>query len=738
LNPVLNLKRDPRRASVTGREAPEAAVVVERLEGQREVLGSQLRAIAGRVQGTHADRRLVAISMFDDSYAPSWEPDSLFHPNFGTPLVAPHRRGYVAELDSAAAESLSEKVSTSQRRDVRISVSRISAIEPIQAEDILGGRSPSRTWELATEGSEGRLFSVWLSPFSSADARASVASSLEQLVVAERVSSVADLVSITRETGSDSDQLQLQESATSKSIARGTREYRQNPFVKLHIAIRDQDGLHALLASGAVFRIDPVRPVIATQTRSAPDPERPVPDEQWHPIVGVVDGGLFAKSYEPMVAWRAPSLVSDVAANRVHGNTVTSLVVHGSSWNTHLNLPELVCRVGIAQAIANVSQGAASRIEFESYLKATIERHCGDTKVWNLSFNEPTDADAPNEMSSLGHEIHKIARKYGILPIVSVGNSDHCSMNRTCPPADCEAALTIGGRVASGSSPGDHCPVCLGGPGPEGLKKPEISWFSTVRALGGTEQTGSSFATALVSSVAAHAFHNLKNASPDLVRALLLNTADRGAYDERLGWGSPCVVNEVPWKCPDGSVTLLWNAKLLARQWYYWEDIPIPPELIVDGKLKGKVALTAILSPRTSELGSANYFSNRLQVALQYTKTDGTTGNLAGTMKEATAPEVEARKEYAKWNPVRHHERLIRQGIAFSGNTLRVCARIFDRDLYQFRNAGLPDELQSDVAFVLTLTASQDASGSIYDSLASSLGNYVESAVNDIDIELEM
>lgn len=738
LNPVLNLKRTPRLASVTGRSPSEDAVVVTRLEEQRAALSAQVELLAKVESGRHADRRLVAVRMFDDSYAPSWEPEALFHSNFGSPLVAPLRGGYLAELGSVSFERLREKVARSTRLDVRISVSRISSISAIGDADILGGRAVADIWELAAEIREGRLFDVWLAPYTDGDARASVTEGLKALMAAEHVSSVADLVAITREAGSDSDQLQLQNSSSSGSISRGTREYRQNPFVKVHLAVRNKKGLKALLASGTVFRIDPVRPVSAMQSRTAPDPERPVPDEQWHPIVGIVDGGLFAKSYEPMVAWSAPSLVADVVANRVHGNRVTSLIVHGSAWNTHLKLPELVCRVGIAQAIANVNQGSASRAEFESYLRATIERHCGDTKVWNLSFNEPVDAHTRHEMSALGHELHKIARKFGILPIVSVGNTDHCSSLRPCPPSDCEAALTVGGRAVVGDVPGEHCPTCLGGPGPEGLKKPEISWFSPLRALGGSEQSGSSFATALVSGVAAHAFHNLKNATPDLVRALLLNTADRETYDERLGWGSPCVLHEVPWKCPEGSVTLLWTAKLLPRQWYYWEDIPIPPQLIVGDKLKGQVALTAILSPRTSELGSANYFANRLQVALQYTKPDGNAGNLAGTMREATAPEAEARAEHAKWNPVRHHAKEIKRGVAFSGKTLRVCARIYERDLYQFVHAGLAEETPSEVAFVLTLTAPAEGKGSIYDSVASSLGNYVESAVNDVDVSIEL
>ena len=186
-----------------------------------------------------------------------------------------------------------------------------------------------------------------------------------------------------------------------------------------------------------------------------------------------------------------------------------------------------------------------------------------------------------------------------------------------------------------------------------------------------------------------------------------------------------------------GFRTLVWTGSLRAGLWHYWEDIPIPPELVTKGKLKGKVALTAILRPKVSELGSANYFATRLQVALQYTKPNGTMGNLAGSMKESTDTEQQARAEHAKWNPVRHHTSNISRGKAFSGDTLRVCARVFARDLYQYGISMNAELEESEVAFVLTLSAPPEKSDtSIYNSITVSLGNYVESAVYDIDVNV--
>jgi hypothetical protein len=736
LNPILAFKRDPRRAGVTGRAPSEDQIRFERLDIQRVILSKQVRELRTSGLPAYGNCVLVTIKMFDDSLAPTYEPESIFREGLGSPLVAPIDNGYLAQIDIDSIDGIANLISGSNKVDVRVTVSRIASISPVSSADIIG--ASDEAWESAIVGESGRIFSAWLAPYAKNQSREHVVKELLRLQSQGVISTINDAVGITREQGSDADQLQLQEGEIDGSLLRAARDYRQRAYVKVNLAFANIIALQKIVASGTIFKIEPVRPLVAAEIPAAPDPERPIPSEQWQPVVGIVDGGLFAKSYEPMVAWRAPSLVSDVIANRTHGNRVTSLVVHGGAWNTHLNIPELTCRVGVAQAIARNGHGSTSRVSFESYLRSVISRHHGSTKVWNFSFNEPVSGGERLEMSLLGHEIHKIAREFNILPVISIGNVDQDNNQRLGPPADCEAALTVGGRVADGENPGPACQDCLPGPGPEGLKKPEVSWFSTLRGIGGAAETGSSYAAAITSALAAHTFHNLKNPTPDLVRALLINTSDRDNFDNKLGWGSPCIRSTLPWECEDGSVTLVWSSKLRAGQWYYWEDIPIPPEIIHDDKLKGRVSLTAVLNPMVSELGSANYFSTRLQVALQYTKVNGKMGNLAGTMREDIEREQVARSEHAKWNPIRHHIKDISRGIGFSGNGLRVCARIFGRDLYQHGLNSNSEIKESDVAFALTLAApvSGDGASSIYNSVATRLGTYVESAVNDIDVHV--
>ena len=86
--------------------------------------------------------------------------------------------------------------------------------------------------------------------------------------------------------------------------------------------------------------------------------------------------------------------------------------------------------------------------------------------------------------------------------------------------------------------------------------------------------------------------------------------------------------------------------------------------MLFESKIIGEGAFTAVLQPLVSPFGMANYFSSRIEVALQHRTWKRTEygvvekwSNLLGTMRESTIAETEARAELAKWNPVRHHKR---------------------------------------------------------------------------------
>ena len=188
--------------------------------------------------------------------------------------------------------------------------------------------------------------------------------------------------------------------------------------------------------------------------------------------------------------------------------------------------------------------------------------------------------------------------------------------------------------------------------------------------------------------------------------------------------------------CEAGSVTLAWTAKIKPGFSYYWNDIPIPADMINNDKLSGTIALTAIIKPVVSDLTGPNYFSTRLQVALQGTTRAGKTENLLGSMKEHKEKEITAREDLAKWSPIRRHIKEFSEKIV-GKHTARIHARIFARDLYQFQMAHHSELGDQEVSFVLTFK-STDPGADLYGGMINELGTDVESAVIEQDINLEV
>ena len=745
LNPVLRFTQDPKPKHVTGGGKSAYSIIRERLDEQRRALAQSFRTMAETVayQPNFSGQVVIYAAMFDDSFAPSYTPDDLFHPIHGARLITPHRSGYLVEMQADQLTILAEQIERTTRVKELVDISRLQGAGFFSEENARGGRELGTLWDAAPETENGRTFVTWLMPLRSREA----AEHLIRKVAAlrdETISSPPPLLEEVRGTLDSSVPAVMRRSLQAAAsdgdrIALAMRDYRQRGYARATLIIPSKAALGQLLASGTVFRIDPVRPITSTAPGEGAEPNRSLPaDMSGLPIVGVVDGGLTANSYKSAEAWRAPAFVVDAHADTKHGNQVTSLIVQGHDWNNNLSLPPLYCQVGTVQAVPKYG---SSVITDPQNLIAYLDRLMGavsNTRVWNFSLNIKDDCPLDG-VNALSHDIAVLARKHEVLPIISVGNTPGAHLQ---PPADCEAAITVGGRqYDTDGNPAGECSVSLNGPGPSCMLKPDLSHFSEVRVIGGKVTQGSSFATALTSPLAAHTMARLRDASPDLVKALLLHNADRDAFDSKLGFGTPAV-DPLPWECRPGFVTLQWTAQLRPGAAFYWE-LPIPPSLRKTGKLKGAGALTAILNPHpmVSEIAGMNYFSPRLETALQYERGITANGdakfhNLLGSLEKERLTEQQARELDHKWSPVRHSKKSFARGVQFEGDNLRVYARMFSRDLYLYGMSG-PDEVPPlETVFVLSI-GTGDESDDVYNELRDELGNFVEAAIIETDIDIE-
>lgn len=738
LNPVLTLRLPPieERPIVVVKKSEQ--IVTSRLQTQRKVLSDQVEQLL-RARGdlrVFGGYMFIIVEMFSDSLATTHTPRALFRGPTGTRLLGPTLRGYFAELHVDELAGLAEIIRTSQTIDQRCDISRIQAIRAFTPADALR-RSATDVWEEAAPLEHGRGFIVWLAPFRTPAARAAVVQAFTALAGTTFLPTAPRmrLPALGDDPAGEGNALPV-EVTNQSSLAIASRDLVATGHARAVIQVPNRAALETLAASGGAFRIDPVHDITVTTPGTGQEPGPLPPDLAAQPIVAMVDGGRTARRYEAAEAWREPPLFPAALLDAAHGNHITSLAVHGHAWNNNLPLPALFCRVGTVPAVPRQGAARTNPAQLVAYLDAVIRRH-PDTKVWNMSFNECCSVD-PHYVSFLGHEFTLLARRYRVLFVISVGNQTATIGNRLAPPADCEAGLVVSGRIHDGNGAlAGPCLASLPGPGRQGQLRPDLSYYSTLRMLGGGTATGSSYPTVLISALAAHTFTNLKDPSPDMVRALLLNQTDLATHEHQRGWGSPSPALR-PWLCPPGTVTLAWSAKVRPGYNYYWDDIPIPSQIISEGRLKGFGALTVVLNPIVNPEIGENYFATRVTAALQYRSRAGATTRLLGSVEaEDTAPELDARADYHKWQPIRHDARdFSRRPLTYSGDTFRLYARAYARDPESLGYAGNADFGELEVSIVLSLSDGSTSSD-IYNGMVVSLGTFVESAVIDQEIEIE-
>lgn len=731
INPVLKFLKSPAPKTVQGGGKSVKGIKQGNLKTKRSLLSRRAREIDSSDINhiTFSDVTHIIAKMDEDSLSPSWTPTDLFDSRLGSRIVAPAYKGFLVEIERNKLSTLSKQINNSTKTNDMVDISRIASLDPFDEKETLRGVPPESLWKSLPSEGEFKSVNLWLKPFNDEFAREALAKRLK-IIISESGCIFGhpefDDSSETANFSKDSD------------LDRIIEKYVSTGHAAFSIYLRSKNDFNKILSSGTIYRIEPAPSLKSSDKPGSGNEPQPKSISPTSPTVVIIDGGVNAKSYVPLQIIKITPLVKDGDANLSHGNKVASLICHAHAWNNNRPLPTLDCTFISAQAICKDSAPKTpNHRQLIRYLEKVAQQTSQHSKVWNLSFNLVASLNTKEEVSYLGHKISELARKYNVLPVISSGNIDHNpKAGLLCPPGDCEAALTVSGRTYDSSKMelGSGCKFSLTGPAPAGMKKPDLSWFSELRMIGGAIETGTSFSTPLISSLAAHAFANIKDASPDLIRALLINRAELIGHSDTIGWGTPWDEDYLPWFCAPGDVTLAWSAKLQPGYNYYWNDIPIPPEMLKGGKFIGSVALTAVLKPLTSNSMGENYFSSRVQTSLQTTSTSGKTISLAGTMKEDKEKEATARSDLAKWSPVRNHFKS-HGGTGITGETMRLNARIFTRDLYQFGIHHHSELEAQEVAFVLTLS-SAGGEDTIYDSALQSMSTEVESAVINQEIQV--
>ncbi|MGB3334131.1 MAG: S8 family peptidase [Mycobacterium sp.] len=353
-------------------------------------------------------------------------------------------------------------------------------------------------------------------------------------------------------------------------------------------------------------------------------------------LVGVFDSGIAADALDPWVVRR---FTYDVGTDLepTHGTFVAGLVVASRDLNDgRSEFPRDPARLYDGQVLSR--NGASEDIIIERVKEVLEQSGPTGPRVWNCSFNNRVHMD-PVEYGTLSQEFDLLSAKHGVLFVQSAGNMGGCLRTAWPPdgtagntdalatPAESVYSLTVGSLShLGGITPvGAVASYSRRGPSFGGVQKPEVTHWSgdvdETLALSGygihsvgpgnveLESVGTSFATPIVSSIAANLWTDLETSNaidpvtPELVKGLVIHSATVANMpiddDQRPYYGAGVPRGESA-ALFDLSHTFTTIHEVELRTGINWEKRPFPmPECLFDAdrKIKATVSLTLAYAP---------------------------------------------------------------------------------------------------------------------------------------------
>ncbi|MFC5743586.1 S8 family anti-phage peptidase IteS [Dyella tabacisoli] len=428
----------------------------------------------------------------------------------------------------------------------------------------------------------------------------------------------------------------------------------------------------------------------------------PPPDA---PIVAVFDTGVHpsATLLAPWVS-STETFITPVDTDYAHGTMVASLVADARGLNEqHASFPLTACRV---HDVCGLESSSAQIGDLIIRLRQALANR-PDIRVWNLSLGSPFGV-GDDGFSDLAQELDGLSDRYNVLFVVAAGNyvteprrgwpCDDSFEDRISSPADSVRALTVGAITHIGSpvgyvAAGEPASYSRRGPGPVFTPKPDVVHVGggletpwTPQALGikvlhpdnsVARGAGTSFAAPIVAAMAAQTWHALGTAprqhglspSPTLIKALMIHSAELASpprtplHRRYYGAGVPSDPMMVLYDGPD-SFTLVFEADLSPGTKWRKAPYPIPPSLLVAGKFRGEVVMTAVYAPPLDGAAGAEYVRANVELGFGLLEPDEDgelqfNGQVPMKGEEGTDGLEKAQVEHGgKWSPVKIHRRV--------------------------------------------------------------------------------
>lgn len=436
----------------------------------------------------------------------------------------------------------------------------------------------------------------------------------------------------------------------------------------------------------------------------------PPQQEKNYPVVGIIDSGVCPEStlISPWVVARE-SYVPLGLEDHTHGTMVAGLIVNSRSLNHQdKRFPEAQSKIVDVNVFPKGS--STSEDDLVAIIEEVVIKY-PEVKVWNLSLGG-ADPVHDTDFSDLAHFLDEMHDKHNCLFIVAAGNQSDKKqwptstsdpfVNRISSPGDSIRALTVG-SLAHKATPLALCneeqvsPFSRIGPGPSCIPKPEITHYGgNVTASGAyaqigilslgpnnmlCESVGTSFATPIVSSIAANLQHFFSEGDEDEVpteriKALMIHSALLGhsmvSSDSinYYGFGRPGDIVDHLY-CDPNCMTMIFETDL-RHGGFEFERFPFPiPDCLntSDGKFKGEILMTLVYSPELDKNFSSEYCRINVDVGMGSYNQDKDGVRRFNSMVPAAPKDLKGHFEKSrvdhgfKWSPVKAYHKISSRGI---------------------------------------------------------------------------
>lgn len=389
-----------------------------------------------------------------------------------------------------------------------------------------------------------------------------------------------------------------------------------------------------------------------------------IPSPKEEPIIGVIDT-LFDESvyfkdwvsYTRVVDENIPISSKDY----VHGTEVSSIIVDGPSIN-----PELDDGCGRFR-VRHFGVATSGRFSSFSILKAIrdIVIKNQDIKVWNLSLGSAMEINK-NFISPEAAELDRIQSEYDVVFVVAGTNKpkEKKGEMRIGSPADSLNSLVVNAVNFDGKPASYH----RTGPVLSFFHKPDISYYGgdkeqKIRAcspLGETFVSGTSYAAPWISRKMAYLIYTL-GLSREIAKALIIDSA--AGWDRKddvshtIGYGIvPTRIEDIV-QTKDDEIKFIMTGAAEEYETYTY-SIPIP---VYNDKQPFFARATLSYFPKCLRSQGVDYTSTEMDIHFGRVKDAkgrasilSINGNNQGSDSLVYLPEENARKQYRKWDNIKH------------------------------------------------------------------------------------